>query len=109
MICKAPHLRPRTLSMILKDIPILLALAVLVSLCSCKSMFTAAGPLQQPSVEFTKASRQFVDAIGPAYSSYVQADPTLSESQKENRAAALSDFEFAVRQVEKAQGVQAWK
>ena len=84
----------------------LLCLLVVCSMVSCKGLMANAGPLPQPSAEFTKASRMFVDAIGPSYVDYVNADQTLNEMQRSNRIAAFEDFEFAVRQVEKARGGQ---
>jgi hypothetical protein len=77
----------------------LLGLSLLTT-AGCKT-----GPLAQPSVEFTKAARGFVDGVGADYAEYVQADDTLSPAQKENRTAAVGDFEFAVRMVEQANGM----
>ena len=60
------------------------------------------GSLSQPSVEFTKAARGFLDVMGPDYLEYVEADEGLTPVQKENRAAVVDDFGFAVRMAEKA-------
>ena len=76
----------------------ILALTLLTT-AGCKT-----GPLAQPSVEFTKAARGFVDGVGQDYAAYVEADDTLSVAQKQNRTAAVGDFEFAVRMAEQANG-----
>ena len=79
------------------------ALALTLLLEGCTSI----GPLAQPSVEFTKAARGFVDTLGGDYVDYVDNDSTLTPAQRLNRVEAVGDFEFAVRQAEKAHGLTA--
>jgi len=76
---------------------------LLAPLASC----TSTGPLAQPSVEFTKAARGFVDTLGAEYAAYVEADEELTLTERTNRLDAIGDFEFAVRQAEKAHGLAA--
>lgn len=80
--------------------PVALAAAVLVS-PGCAS----SGPLAQPGVEFTKAARAMHDTLSVEYVAYVMADPNLTQLQKENRVAAVGDFDFMIRQVEIAWGM----
>lgn len=80
-----------------------LLILALCSLTSCKTFLTEAAGVPQPAAEFTKASRLFLDLVGPEYQDYLSSDESLSELQRLNRLAAVDDFEFAVRQAEKAQ------
>jgi hypothetical protein len=80
----------------MRTITALLTLTLLTT-TGCKT-----GAFAQPSVEFTKAARGFVDTVGTEFAAYVEADDTLSPAQKLNRTDTVGDFEFAVRMAEAA-------
>lgn len=70
-----------------------------ISVCMLSSC-EAAG--LRPDAAFVKASRLIHDSIAVDYVSYVQQDQVLSQEQKANRVNAIGDWEFMLRQAEKA-------
>lgn len=67
-------------------------------LSSCESVG------MRPDAAFVKASRLILDSIAVDYVSYVQQDGALSPEQRANRINAVGDWEFMLRQAEKAIG-----
>lgn len=69
----------------------------------CSVLLLAAGCTLPPAA-FVSAERAAHDAIAPEYTAYVQADPALTQEQKDRRLRTVALWLQAIQAAEQAVG-----
>lgn len=69
-----------------------LLLACLSGVCGCAT----------PEAAFVRAERATYQAVAPEYVAYVEADPALSDEEKERRRRTVRTWDLSIRQHEAA-------
>lgn len=76
----------------------LLVITALIFATGCKTL----KKIEQPKKSWVDASREAHDFIAPKFIEYVKADQSLTVFEKQLFVQAVSDWEFMVREGEKA-------
>lgn len=79
---------------------LLLTFANLALLAACLAGCTALRTTVA-SAHYVEADRATFDVVAPSYLRYVDADPLLSDRQKNNRRGLLKDWEFRIETAER--------